>query len=293
MYKVLIIGGYGKVGTESAKLLSNYSEIALFIGGRDIEKAKKTAIEYNASPIYIDCDDIHSVEEAIKDKDIVINCFIDIERVNTNVAKTCIKYGKAYLDPAGVPNEHLYSIVALDREAKNGKSLILTGLGVNPGIIGILLQAHAYWFDEVSESNVYFTLGSNFEDISVLSLRGVGKMIGIPPKVYYQNEWVKPMVSDTKIRVELPFHKTIYFGPAMITPDIEHLPNLNKFKEIRIWSGVERLFQSLVFILGIKWGYTETDKKAEKFLRLLKYLGKNKKYHPELNLTLISNGILN
>ena len=293
MQKVLIIGGYGKVGSEAAVLLSSLPNSQLVIGGRTIEKAKAVASKFNAEAVYIDTDNILSIEEAVKNADIVINCFIDIDKVNTDVAKTVIKFGKIYIDPAGVPNEHLRAIIALHNEAVAGNALVVTGLGVNPGIIGILLQNHASRFEEVTESEVYFTLGSNFEDISVLSLRGVGKMTSIPPKALVNGNWIKPVQSSKKYFIDSPFRKKIFFGASSFTPDIECIPDLKKVKKLIVWSGIERFLQSMVFIFGIKFGYTKTDKKAESFLKFLNYLGRNKKYHPELNLTILSKGKAN
>ena len=293
MHKVLIIGGYGKVGTEAAALLSSVPNIQLSIGGRNIEKAKAAASKFNAEAVYIDTDNILSIEEAVKNTDIVINCFIDIDKVNTDVAKTVIKFGKIYIDPAGVPNDHLHAIIALHHEAVAGNALVITGLGVNPGIIGILLQNHASRFEEVTESEVYFTLGSNFEDISVLSLRGVGKMTSIPPKIFTDGNWIKPVQSSKKLFIDSPFNKKIFFGASAFTPDIEFMPDLKTFKKISIWSGIERFLQSMVFLFGIKLGYTKSDKKAERFLKFLNYLGRNKKYHPELNLTILTMGKAN
>jgi len=288
---VLIVGGYGLVGREAAKLLSTNLKVNLFIGGRDIEKAIKTARELNVNSIYIDANDIQSIKDSIKDMDIIINCFIDITKVNVEIAKAAIKFGKKYLDIAGVPVEHLYSIIELDKVAKDNNALLITGLGVNPGIAGLLIKKHAQYFDEVLISDIYFTLGSDFEDISVLSLRGVGQMINIPPKIWDNNNWIKPKQSSLKYQIGLPFNKQIYFSPAMITPDILILPKLYNIKELRFWSGIESLMQSLVFILGIKLGYTKTDKKAEKFLRFLKSIGRNKRFHSELNLTIVSKGL--
>jgi saccharopine dehydrogenase-like NADP-dependent oxidoreductase len=291
MKKILLIGGYGKVGTEAAGLLSSLPDIQLSIGGRNIEKAKALASKLNADAVYVDTDNILSIEEVVRDTDIVINCFIDIDKVNTDVAKTAIKFGKIYIDPAGAPNEHLYAIIALHHEAVAGNALLVTGLGVNPGIIGILLQNNASRFDEVTESEVFFTLGSDFEDISVLSLRGVGKMTSVAPKMIVNGSFVKPLKASKKQFIESPFNKQIFFGASAFTPDIEKIPELTKIKQVSIWSGVERFLQSMVFIMGIKLGYTKSDKKAEKFLTFLKYLGRNKKYSPELNLTILTKGI--
>jgi saccharopine dehydrogenase-like NADP-dependent oxidoreductase len=291
MKKILLIGGYGKVGSEAAGLLSSITDIRLTIGGRNIEKAKALASKLNADAVYVDTDNILSVEEAVRDTDIVINCFIDIDKVNTDVAKIACKLGKIYIDPAGVPNEHLYAIKALHDEAVAGNALLVTGLGVNPGIIGILLQNHASRFDEVPESEVFFTLGSDFEDISVLSLRGVGKMTSVAPKMIVNGNFVKPLKASKKQYIESPFNKQIFFGASAFTPDIEKISELTKIKQVSIWSGVERFLQSMVFIMGIKLGYTKSDKKAEKFLKFLKYLGRNKKYSPELNLTILTKGI--
>ncbi|MCK5690610.1 hypothetical protein KAI87_15125, partial [Myxococcota bacterium] len=56
------------------------------------------------------------------------------------------------------------------------------------------------------------------------------------------------------------------------------------------WSGMEKMLQGIVFLLGIKFGGTKTHKRAERFLRILQWLGKGGDTTGDICLELIVRG---
>jgi saccharopine dehydrogenase-like NADP-dependent oxidoreductase len=290
---ILVVGGYGIVGKDVVKLLSAKPQIKVFVGGRNADKAKEVANAYNCEWKNIDVQEKTSVEEAIKDIDIVVNCFISTDTVNISVAEIVVNTGKKYLDVAGVPLEHQYKIKELDAKAKSTGALLITGFGLNPGIAGILLQHHARLLSKVETSEIFFTMGANFDDISLLSLIGIGDLMLIPPKVYFNGAWVSPKKSSNNKHINTPFNKKIYFSPGAITPDLIDIPKSYDIKHIAFWSGIESLWMSMILYFGVKLGRTKTQEKASKLLKRLKKLGSKKKYHDDTNLTVISTGLKN
>lgn len=290
MTKTLIIGGYGFVGFEVAKILSTNSGIKVYISGRNKTKAEQKASEIGVSWKYIDISDKDSIRNALDGIDVVVNCYNDINSANIIVAEMACDLGIKYLDVAGIPMDHLKSIKALHQKAIDNNALLMTGIGLNPGMVGVVLKNHCDSFDEILDSEVFFTLGSDMEDMSVLSIRGMSMMMSLPPKFWNGKEWIKPMKSSVKSFVGDPINRDIYFGPGLITPDIESITDNYKIESIKIWSGVESLYQSIVMLIGIKLGFASSDKKASKLLKYLKSIGSNKKFHLESHILVNSTG---
>lgn len=287
--KVLIIGGYGKVGAQVAKLLSSHKQIELTLGGRDRKKAEKAAIPLQARGIYIDVDDPISLDSVVRENDIIINCFIGTGPVNTLAAKTATHYGKHYLDVAGLPMEHLEAVLDLDDEARERGSIVITALGLYPGSMGVVLKSHADYFDTIDRSDVYFAMGSRMDELSLLSLQGVGQLMQTPAEVWNKTRWEKPQKPMGAKYIEA-FDKTLYFGSAMVSPDIRTLPEEYSIQQLQVWSGLEGMLQGTVFMLGIGLGLAKSEKTGRFFLGLLQWLGRKDTFHHHTALEIITHG---
>lgn len=289
---VLIIGGYGIVGRYAAQALAADPAFSVTIAGHNKEKAKSAANALGVAWLQLDATDEAQVAKAVADIDVIINCFIELDRVAPVVARVAARLGKIYLDVAGVPLEHLHAVKAMDAAARETGAVLLTGLGVNPGIAGLLLQLHAQQFGPVVRSELLFVLGSDLRDVSLLSMRGLGKMINLPPQIWKNGAWRSPETSSLQRHIGPPFEKKIWLGPSLITPDIALLPHKYPIQEIYFWSGIENLIQSMAMIYGIRLGLANGEQSAKRFLQVLKWLGGKTATH-ELNVTLISTGLQN
>lgn len=287
---ILIIGGYGIVGKDAATLLAANPAFRVTIAGRNKIKARETANALKANWLCLDASDPQQVQEALRNTDVVLNCFIELDRVAPVVAEAAAALGKLYLDVAGVPLAHLHAVKALDAEAKKTGALLVTGLGVNPGMAGLLLKLHALSLQEAHDSDLYFAMGSDLRDVSLLSMRGLGEMLRVPPRFWRNNAWEKPDQSNLTMRVGEPFNKKIWFGPNMITPDIEQIPQQHPFRSIRFWAGIEDAMQSMAMLLGIWMGCAANEHRAARFLKVLKWIG-GKKVSNELILTVVTSGL--
>ena len=165
--------------------------------------------------------------------------------------------------------------------------MLVTALGVNPGIPGVLALETQNHFDRIESVDVYFTMGSKLEGLSPLSLRGVGAMMKTKPLQWRDGGWRRPSPSSAKRHVGPPFDKTVYFGAAMITPDLMDLPRAIGAKRFAFWSGMEKTLQGLLFLLGMKLGRTRTRKRAERFLRRLRRAGRGPDTTNDISLELV------
>lgn len=287
MTTALIVGGYGAVGSEVCHLLSEESDIDLVVGGRNGERAAELAAELGATSRVLDVRDPTAVASALDGVEIVVSCFVDTAEPDMTLPRAAIERGIVYMDLAAVPVEHLEQILALDKTARAGGAMLVTGLGVNPGIPGVLALEARNHFDRIESVDVYFTMGAKLEGLSPLSLRGVGAMMKTRPQQWREGEWRRPSPSGAKRHVGPPFDKTVYFGAAMITPDLMDLPRAIGAERFAFWSGLEKTFQSLLFLLGIKLGRTKTQKRAERFLRRLRRAGRGPDTTNDISLELV------
>ncbi len=125
----------------------------------------------------------------------------------------------------------------------------------------------------------------------MLSLQGANYLVQAAPQVWKDGQWRKPDKKSTKEHVGDPFNRRLSFYTGMITYDLYFVPGLEKIKHIACWSGMEDMFQSLVFVIGMKLGCTKNDKRAKRFLKILKYLGKGKNNHEDISLKIVTRGL--
>ncbi len=274
MTTVLVVGGYGAVGSELCRILSRDRDIDLVVAGRDGEKASRLATELGARSRVVDVTDPDACASGLEDTDVVVNCFVDVVEPSLDLPEAAIARGIYYLDPAAVPVEYLERLLALSERAHAGGATLVTALGVNPGMPALLAIHAGKVFDQVDSVDVYFTMGSKLGGLSPLSLRGVGLMMKTWPLQWRDGDWRKPSLSGKKRFVGAPFERQVYFGSAMITPDLLDVPRLIRSKDFAFFSGMEQTLQGIVLLLGIKLGATKTHRRAERFLRVLRWLGR-------------------
>ncbi len=288
--RILIAGGYGAVGKEIAKLLVRKPGIMPVVGGRDKKKAESLARQINGEWIHFDLDNDKSISRGLTDMDIVINCYIPSDNSPVKLARTAVEQQVNYLDVCAF-NGYCKRVIQLDPLAREKGVSLITALGVYPGIPGLILADTAASLSEINSAEFYFVMGGKLEGLTPLSLMGVHYMMKVPPLVWDTNQWQKPQETGTQEPICEPFNKQIFFSPGMITHDLHIIPETMKIKKIAYWSGMENLLQGLVFFMGMKLGWAANEKRASRFLKLLKFFGKGKKNHSEMALKTVVQGI--
>ncbi len=287
MTTVLIVGGYGAVGSDLCRILSTDGDVDLVVAGRDGVKASRLATALGARSRVIDVNDAESSAAGLDGIDVVVNCFVDVVEPSLDLPTAAIARGIYYLDLAAVPIEYVKSFLALDEKARAGGATLVTSLGVNPGIPALLAISEAASFDRLDSVDIYFTMGAKLKGLSPLSLRAVDLMIRAEPLQWRENEWCKAMPSGTKRFVGAPFEKQIYFGAAMITDDLLAVPRITGTESFAFWSGMESTLQGMVFLFGLKLGCAKTEERARRFLRALRWLGRGDDTTNDISLELV------
>jgi saccharopine dehydrogenase-like NADP-dependent oxidoreductase len=286
--EVLVAGGYGSVGTHISTLLSADDRFSPVIAGRSEDKAKDLAQKLGCKWTRIDLIDKKSIEEAIQNANVVINCFVPSADFNTLLAEQAAEKGIYYLDIAAfnIFNER---VVEINNSAVQKGSTLITALGLYPGIASLVIASNKDHFDLIDSIDIYFTSGGKMEGLSLLSLQGIKLMMDETPRIWNGSGWVTAESRGTKEYISKPFHKRISFYPFMITYDLLKIPEIIKCDKITMWSGTESLFQGIVFFLGMKMGLAKNSNRAKKFIKILRFIGRYK--NENYSMKIVSKGI--
>ena len=244
----------------------------------------------NCDWIRIDLDHSDSISSGLQDVDIVINCYIPSDDYPIKLAEIAVEQQVHYLDLSAF-NGYCHRVMQLNALALRKKVTLITALGVYPGIPGLILADADTYFSKIQSAEFYFVMGGKLEGLTPLSLMGVQHMMDVPPLVWDTDQWRKPQVTGVQEPISEPFNKSVVLSPGMITYDLQMMPETMKIEKIAFFSGMENLFQGFVFFCGMKLGKAKNKKNAARFLKLLQFLGKSRRNHPEMALKAVVQGI--
>lgn len=288
--RILIAGGYGAVGQEVVKLISQRSDMTAVVGGRNRDKARKCAEQFDCEWQVMDLDDLESIKVNLHSIDIVINAFIPSDAYHVDLAEMAIGAGTHYLDVNAFIG-YSERVMKLDPVAKEKDVTLITALGAYPGIPALLIADAMHHFSEIKSSNIYFAMGGKLEGMTPLAISGLDYMMNVTPMKWKDDHWENAEMKGTSEIMGEPFNKKIGFFPGMITYDLLKIPDMVKIEQIANWSGMENALQGMILYFGVKLGLGKNEKRAKKFLGLLKFLGKSMRYHPDTALKIVVDGI--
>jgi saccharopine dehydrogenase (NAD+, L-lysine-forming) len=156
MKKILIIGGYGAVGSIITRHLAKLFPHQIIVAGRSIQKAQQFAatLDHTIIPHELDLSNLASTD-IFNDTGMVIMC-IDDQFVR--VANLCADLGIHYIDITA--NQNIISkIEQLHSKAILNKSSMLLSVGLAPGITNLLAQHCTEKLKEVQAVDISILLG--------------------------------------------------------------------------------------------------------------------------------------
>lgn len=135
--KILIIGGYGTVGSIITVYLLEYYPDRIIVGGRKFEKAEEFSRSLNQriTPLEIDVL-IEPDPNVLENVGMVVMC---IDQKNTRFVELCIEKGIHYIDITA-NHELIEKIEQLDAQARSANVNVVLSIGLAPGITNLLAQ---------------------------------------------------------------------------------------------------------------------------------------------------------
>lgn len=154
---VLILGGYGIIGSMIARFLIEKSDVHVIVAGRRYTQAQKKADEFGEQVTA--CEIIVSTEQdydaALQDVDIVVVCF---DLPDDRFPRACLERGIDYVD-ISAESQVLSRIGALDNLAREHNATALISVGLMPGISNLMAKRGVEQLGEVQRIDNVALLG--------------------------------------------------------------------------------------------------------------------------------------
>ena len=204
-----IVGGYGATGRMVASELWKSSDAEILIGGRDVERAKVVAAEFErrVSAAQVDVLDARSLDDFCGRCSIVINCAGPVMELQDRVAQAAFRARCHYIDPAGMTfvKERM---LAHGREIEDLGLSFVASAGGNPGSTELLpVYAHARAKSQMDEIESLMVYCGDSGEWSTNALRdGVWfiRQTGLKSPGYFRKgEWTRAKTSQAFRRVDL------------------------------------------------------------------------------------------
>lgn len=130
---ILLVGGYGEVGTRLATLLEPEHPGSVLVAGRNPPRSAGLRSRR------IDVEDAASVESAIKDVGTIVAC---VRQREPHLLHAAVRHGLAYTSIAP-PWLDWAELLPLHQEAQRSGARIIYGTGLEPGIASVLVKMAA------------------------------------------------------------------------------------------------------------------------------------------------------
>jgi hypothetical protein len=199
--KILLLGGYGAVGYETAKIVLNRTDAEIVIAGRSLEKAQSAAAKLSkethnsrVSGKSIDAFNYNEVVAAFKMVDWVIIC-IPLTGLGSTLARAAYEAGVHYIDINANQEKQTY-LQRMAAKIKQKGLCFVSEAGCAPGVPSLLVL---YAYEQLGKLNTV-DIGSIFREskISYGSAYDLLVELAVKPRVFKNGAWCKATLSDGK-----------------------------------------------------------------------------------------------
>ena len=155
--RIVILGGYGQAGRALTPLLLLHTNAHLVLAGRDAEKARRAAEEWNTrfeggrvAGVRADAADPHSLEAAFAGAGMVVVAASAAQHVQT-VAASALRCGLDYLDILYAPQK-IPVLRAMAGDIERAGRCFITEAGFHPGLPSALIRHAASRLDRLDRA---------------------------------------------------------------------------------------------------------------------------------------------
>ena len=156
--KILIVGGYGAVGSIVSKILAKKYPEKVIIAGRNKDKANDLINKLNieALPLKIDLETNYFEEINFKEVHTTICCIEYLQ--NDNFIQSCIKNQVNYTELA-TSYEAYQRLISYNNEVEKSGICLVPGVGLMPGLSGVFVQNAISRLNKINSVQSFVLLG--------------------------------------------------------------------------------------------------------------------------------------
>lgn len=201
--KVLVIGGYGRIGNSVASDIVNHTNAEVTITSRSIhpqrDPFKFLLLDLNNQPQLI---------QAIANKDLVVHCAGPFHHRDGRVLEACINQGVNYIDVSDHRSFYQRVIKHHDRAIANGVMAILN-TGIFPGISNSMVKQGVEQFEQPQKIHLsYVVAGSGGAGLTVMRTTFLGLKNKFSAWINGQWQDTLPYTEREVIEFPSPYGKT-------------------------------------------------------------------------------------
>ncbi len=201
--KVLVIGGYGRIGNSVARDIIKHTEAEVTITSRQARSQLDTF-----KFLSLDLSDRQQLQTAIAERDLVIHCAGPFHHRDGRVLETCIDLGVDYLDVSDHRSFYQKAVRHRERAIAKGVTAILN-TGIFPGISNSMVKQGVEQFDKPDKIHLsYVVAGSGGAGLTVMRTT----FLGLKNKfsAWINGKWqnISPYSQREVIEFPAPYGKT-------------------------------------------------------------------------------------
>ena len=167
--KVLVVGGYGRIGNSVAQDLIKHTDAEVTITSRQARSGIKPF-----KSLVLDLNDCQTLQQAISNYDLVIHCAGPFHHRDGRVLLSCIDAGVDYIDVSDHRSFYQRVIQNRDRAISAGITAILN-TGIFPGISNSMVKQGIEEFDRPQKIHLsYIVAGSGGAGLTVMRTTFLG-----------------------------------------------------------------------------------------------------------------------
>jgi len=248
----LILGGYGNVGRVLTRLLLQETNVRLVLAGRNLEKAKTAADQFNnlfkgnrVTGMYADASDLKVLRQIFRGVDFVVVAS-STAKYTKQIATAALEAGCDYMDIHF--GSKVYAILhSLAEVIISSERCFITGGGFHPGLPAAIIRYAGQYFDSMEKAIVGSIMNvdyRNYEISESTRIEFVEEIVDFQPFFYKNGEWRKINMMSTKDFIVMDFGGE--FGKKQCTPIF--------FEELREIPVIfPNLNQTGFYVAGFNW----------------------------------------
>ncbi|MBD2296796.1 saccharopine dehydrogenase NADP-binding domain-containing protein [Anabaena sphaerica FACHB-251] len=220
-YRVLILGGRGRIGSAVANDILTHTQADITITGRSPDT--NLDLGERVKFLVLDLTEVEKLRDAIAQSDLVIHCAGPFHYRDTEVLEICIDQGSNYID---VSDHRSYTQKALNLHEKAVKAGVtaIINTGIFPGISNSLVSQVIAQFDVPEKIHLsYLVSGSGGAGVTVMRTTFLGLQHSF--EAWINGEWrlIQPYTDREELIFPAPYRRSgVYWFDMPETITLPH-----------------------------------------------------------------------